>query len=308
MQLLVTASALITPWIRSLELADPQGAVLPSFAPGSHLIVHAGAARNAYSLTSEGTAPRAYRISVLRCDDGAGGSRWLHGLAVGDRIEVERPRSAFAPVSDARHHLLVAGGVGITPLLSHVRAARRWGRSFRLIYGYRPGYGAHLEELRALAGGCLEEHVDRTTLMAAVGSALRSAPLGTHLYVCGPAALLDRVRTRAVTDGWPDERIHEERFSAEPADPGREFMLRLKSIPVGLRVAPGQSILDRLTAEGVQVPHLCRRGFCGECRLVVRSGVADHRDHYLSPDERSAGTSVMACVSRASTDELEVEL
>lgn len=308
MHLVVTHAELVAPEIRTVTLADPGGATLPSYTPGSHLVVHAGGVRNAYSLTGDGTASRAYPISVLRRAEGAGGSAWLHGLEVGQSVQADPPRSLFAPVATARRHLLVAGGIGITPMVSHVRAARRWDRPFRLLYGYRAGHGAHLADLRQLAGSALSEHTTRSTLLQAVRDELWDSPLGTHAYVCGPAGLLAEVRTEALAAGWPDERLHEERFAADPAEVGRPFRVRLHRSGRTLQVAAGQSLLDRLIAEGVPVPFQCRRGVCGECRVPVLTGRAEHRDHYLSAPERSAGTHLMTCVSRAAEEELELEL
>lgn len=135
-------------------LAAPDGAALAGYQPGSHLVVDAGAGRrNAYSLTGDGLNPRTYEISVLRLPDGNGGSAWLHDhLGVGDLLEVEGPRSMFAPVHDQQHALLVAGGIGVTPVLSHARALARAGRSATILYSFRPWQQAHLEDLRALAG------------------------------------------------------------------------------------------------------------------------------------------------------------
>ena len=130
----MTNVSLQTESIVSITFGDPAGERLPSYVPGSHLVVQYGSGANAYSLTGSGSAPFEYAISVLRVEDGAGGSVAMHGLAVGDRVHVSRPRSAFAPAAKAKHHLLIAAGIGITPVLSHARFAAEWGASASLIY------------------------------------------------------------------------------------------------------------------------------------------------------------------------------
>ncbi|MEU9059198.1 PDR/VanB family oxidoreductase [Streptomyces sp. NPDC048430] len=297
------------PDIRSLWLSDPDGRALPSHPPGSHVVLHCGERRNAYSLTNAGSEPDHYAVSVLLRPDGAGGSRWIHEHARhGSLLRVDPPRSAFAPVVSARHHLLIAGGIGITPLLSHARAARAWNRSFTLLYGQRPGAAAHLDELRTLCGPALETVQGRAALRERVLDQLGRQPLGTHLYVCGPAGLTDFVLEKARRAGWPDERVHTERFEAAALDPGRPFTARLASTGRRVPVPSGTSLLSALEDAGSPVPSLCRQGVCGECRIGVRAGRPEHRDHYLSAEERSAGDSVMACVSRATDNELELDL
>ncbi|MGY1722631.1 PDR/VanB family oxidoreductase [Blastococcus sp. SYSU DS0533] len=304
----VTGVREAAPGIRTVELASADGAALPAFPPGSHLVLHCGERRNAYSLTGAGIAPESYSISVLLCPDGSGGSRWVHDLVVGDVVAADGPRSAFAPVATARHHLLVAGGIGITPLLSHARAAARWNRDFTLLYGYRPGAGAHLDELRELCGPRLEEHPDVAGFVARIEAALASAPLGIHLYACGPAALLDTVLSAAERLGWPEARVHTERFSAAALDPGDPFEVTLARSGRRVAVPSGVSLLEALEDSGVPVPNLCRQGVCGECRVPVLSGLPLHRDLFLTQAEKAAADSVMCCVSRSTGPALELDL
>ncbi|MGY2078255.1 PDR/VanB family oxidoreductase [Blastococcus sp. SYSU DS0828] len=294
--------------IRSVEFVSADGGPLPAFPPGSHVVLHCGDRRNAYSLTGSGTAPVRYSISVLLCPDGSGGSRWVHELVAGDVVAADGPRSAFAPVATARHHLLVAGGIGITPLLSHARAAVRWKRDFTLLYGYRPGAGAHLDELRELCGPRLEEHPEVAGFVARIEAALASAPLGTHLYACGPAALLDTVLGTAERLGWPEARVHTERFSAAALDPGDPFEVTLVRSGRRVGVPSGVSLLEALEDAGVPVPNLCRQGVCGECRVPVVSGSPLHRDLFLGEAEKVAADSVMCCVSRSTGPTLELDL
>ncbi|MGY1743084.1 MULTISPECIES: PDR/VanB family oxidoreductase [unclassified Blastococcus] len=304
----VAAVADAAPGIRTLTLRRAGGGTLPGYPPGSHLLLDCGGRHNAYSLTGDGSPAAEWRISVLLRPDGAGGSAFVHRLRPGDRIGATGPRSAFAPVSTARHAVLVAGGIGITPLLSHARAAVRWGRSFELLYGCRPGAGAHLAELRELCGDRLTEHADAASLRARVRAVLADRPIGTHVHVCGPAGLIAFVEETAAALGWPAERVHAERFSAADLDAGEPFVARLARTGRRVPVPAGTSLLEALEVAGVAVPSLCRQGVCGQCRLPVTAGRPRHRDLYLSEAERAAGNAVMACVSRCAGDELELDL
>ena len=139
------------PGIRTLTLARADRGVLPSFTPGSHIVIQCADGANAYSLTGETTSPREYVVSVLECPQGRGGSRWIHrDLTVGATLVAHQPRSAFAPVLRASRHLLIAAGIGITPMVSHLRSARRWGRDVRLLYVHRQGGGAYVDEIGSL--------------------------------------------------------------------------------------------------------------------------------------------------------------
>ncbi|WP_300385722.1 PDR/VanB family oxidoreductase [uncultured Nocardioides sp.] len=307
----------LVPGVRALALAAADGTALPSYTPGSHLVLQVppGAERprglaNAYSLTGDNLHPEAYRISVLRrdpADGGAGGSAWVHTLAVGDPVTSLPPRSAFAPVQPARRHLLVSAGIGVTPLLSHLRSHARWGRDVEVLHLARPGRVAHEQDLRALAGDAVTVLTDRAALLDLLAARLRVQPVGTHLYTCGPAGFMDAVVAAATTAGWPTGRVHLEHFGLEALDPGEPFTVRVDG-GEPLRVPSGTSLLEALEQAGHTVANLCRQGVCGECRLSVAPGSTGlvHRDLFLSDDDKVAGESLMACVSRA--EYLEVSL
>ncbi|MFD2090996.1 PDR/VanB family oxidoreductase [Blastococcus deserti] len=298
----------VAPGIRGLVLRRPDGGLLPAHPPGSHVVLDCGGRRNAYSLTGDGSPSETYRVSVLLCPDGDGGSAFVHALRPGDPVTATGPRSAFAPVSTARHHVLVAGGIGITPMLSHARAAVRWGRSFELLYGHRPGAGAHLPELRDLCGARLSAYESTSEMLDRVRAVLTDSPIGTHVYVCGPAPLIAFVEETAAALGWPDARVHAERFSAADLDPGLPFTARLTRSGTRIAVPAGTSLLAALAEAGIAVPSTCRQGVCGECRVPVTAGRPLHRDLYLSESERAAEDAVMCCVSRSLDDELELDL
>ncbi|MFF0814553.1 PDR/VanB family oxidoreductase [Rhodococcus sp. NPDC003318] len=312
--LVVAAASTPADGVRHLRLVDPRGATLPSFTPGSHVVVSCGtdtdgrARRNSYSLTGPELEPDAYEISVRLDPSGRGGSRWIHDLVPGDTVEISRPRSAFAPVLTARHHLLVAGGIGVTPILSHARAAATWGRSFEVHYTFRPGDGPHLDELRELCGDGLHTYHTPGEFWSTVGPALLDRPLGTHLYACGPGVLIDELVARATDAGWPSARIHYEHFGVGALDAGEAFTLGLRRSGIDVPVPAGVSALDALEQHGVAVSNLCRQGVCGECRTPVVGGAPLHRDLFLTASEKDSGSCFMPCVSRADGDRIEVDL
>lgn len=295
--------------INHIVLADPTGSPLAAYEPGSHVIVNAGEFRNAYSLVGDGVNPAEYAISVLRRDAG-GGSEWIHEfLKPGVEVEIEGPRSLFAPQYDQKHSLLVAGGIGITPILSHARALARWGGTADILYAYRPGFAAHVEELRALADSekiWVFEANNREQAREMLSQLFADQRLGTHAYACGPIEMLDSYIELGERAGWPVGRLHLERFEAPELDPGEPFAARVVSRGITVDVPSGVSLLDALNEAGVAVPSLCRQGVCGECQISVSAGQIEHRDLVLGNDEKAAGNTMLCCVSRGK--DLEVDL
>ncbi|MGK2883016.1 MAG: PDR/VanB family oxidoreductase [Mycobacterium sp.] len=300
------------PGIRTLTLAAVGGAPLPSFTPGSHIVVECGAGQdfvaNAYSLTGDSLAPLDYTISVLKCPGGSGGSRWIHHeLAVGDSVVARPPRSAFPPVLRAKRHLMIGAGIGITPLVSHLRSARRWAREVRLLYVHRDGRGAYVDEIKALTDYA-RIFTDRAAFAAELVPELAGQPFGTHMYVCGPTDFMDSVTAAAVALGWPQSRIHLERFGIDALDSGEPFEVVLTETGEEFVVDSGVSLLAALEARGYAVPNMCRQGVCGECRLTVADGEILHRDLFLTDADKQAGDALMSCVSRAAGNRLALTL
>lgn len=293
--------------VKEFDLVPADAGTRPwPYAPGAHVFVETPVRANAYSLTGDGVRPQSYRISVRRIA-GGGGSAWLHDRAdVGSTLQVSAPVSAFAPVATARHHLLVAAGIGVTPILSHARAARRWGRPVHIVYGHAAGRAAHRDELAALAGDAFTEAVGRDELTAVLGEHLRRQPVGTHAYACGPAMLLETFTALAAECGWPGERVRVERFAPMDLGPGAPFTVRVAGRGVAVQVPAGVTALRALDSIDVRVPRLCERGVCGQCRTGVVAGIPEHRDLILSRSERAANDCFYPCVSRAVTADLEV--
>ena len=224
----------------------------------------------------------------------------MHGLAVGQRLRASSPRSAFAPIANARAHLMIAGGIGITPFLSHLEAARNLGRRVELLYGVGGDRPAPFQQkLEELTDGQVEIVRGRDAVRARRDALLRRQPMGTHLYVCGPRGLIDETLRKAHEFGWPSARCHAERFGGFALDEGEPFVVRLRRSERTIKIPSGVSLLEALEAEGLTWPSMCREGVCGECRMEGVQGAIRHRDLVLSPAERAEGGCLMPCVSRA---------
>ncbi|WP_254788676.1 flavin reductase family protein [Arthrobacter sp. ok909] len=180
-----------------------------------------------------------------------------------------------------------------------------------MIYVHRPAAGAHVAEARELLGPgltALVECTDRGSFQDVLADALITQPLGTHLYVCGPVVFMDAVLEEARSQGWSSARLHSEAFGAAELDAGEPFTVHLARSGVRLEVPAGVSLLETLETAGKTIPHMCRKGICGECVLPVLRGAPQHRDLYLSDQEKAANTTMMCCVSRSNDPELELDL
>jgi ferredoxin-NADP reductase len=257
-----------------------------------HLPLAEGKLRNAYSLTSDPADSQHYCIAVRLQEASRGGSHYLHRqVQVGDTLQISPPANLFALHSTASLHILIAGGIGITPFMAYIAALEQRKAQFELHYLCRPGLSdAYVEALQQRLGSRLHTYASRPDL----SRILRDRPLGSHLYTCGPQPLLDAVRQQAKTLGWPPGRVHWEAFSA--AQPGQPFDLKLLRSGRRLRVSTEQSLLEALESAGLQIPNLCRGGVCGQCMTRHVGGDIEHRDSFLSPAEQA--DFLMPCVSR----------
>lgn len=310
----VTAVETVTPLIKHFTLAALDDAPLPAFSGGSHVIVVMQSAarthRNPYSLLSSPQHLEHYEIGVRRMESSRGGSRFLHEeVQVGSRLDIAHPVNLFALAKLARKHVLIAGGVGITPFLAQLEDLRRGMAPYELHYAVRsPEHAAFAPRLQAAAGDALRMYYDTDGQALDVEQVLSNQPLGTHVYVCGPAGLIDRVVVTAKHLGWPDSHVHWERFAAPPI--GEAFEVLLARAGIAVHVPPDRSLLESIEAAGVDVPYLCRGGVCGFCRtrVVEVDGTLVHNDHFLSDAEKASGRSIMPCVSRARCQRLVLDL
>lgn len=304
--------------IQSYELVDPEGKALPPFTAGAHIDVHlANGTVRQYSLCNSPDDTHRYVIAVLRDDKGRGGSKTVHEqLRVQDRVRVSHPRNNFELGEGARKIILIAGGIGVTPIKSMAhRLAALDDADFELHYCARDAQcAAFTEELEALLGSDrLHLHFDGGDPSKGLDIArlLRNeAQDGTHLYYCGPAGLM-RACADASAD-WPKGSVHAEHFKAPERDatpaarlPG-EFTVEIASTGQRLPVPVDKSIADVLKASGISVQTSCEAGLCATCRVRYLSGEVEHQDCILDQDDQRSFLTI--CVSRAKSELLVLDL
>ena len=321
-QVQVTQVQALNPLVCSITLRARDGAALPGFSAGAHVRVQVALADGSndwrhYSLidfggeVGAGAEVSQYQIAVRREDEGRGGSRFMHALREGDVLTIEPPRNDFPLGEHSGRSVLVAGGIGVTPLIGMAAQRRAQGRPVTMVYAGRSReLMAFLPELQALLGHDLTVHAD-----AEAGAALDLAALidgcaaSDRLYVCGPQPMLDAVLGQAQARGWPSDRVHFELFSAPQAQAGDQaFELVLAQSGKTCTVAADQTILDCLIEQGCDPLFDCKRGECGVCAVPVLEGEVDHRDYALSADEKAAGKVIQVCISRAKGPRLVLDL
>lgn len=301
--ILVTEAGNEAESVLGLVLEATDGTSLPGWSAGAHvdLILPSGDSRR-YSLCgSPGEAGR-YRLAVLREDEGRGGSIWLHANArAGTTLRLHGPRNHFRLDEDAPAHMLVAGGIGITPILAMADRLRALGRSYTVHYcGRSRPHMAFLDRLARDHGKALHLHVGDEGARLAPASLFAEAPDGAQICACGPPRLLDALE--AAAPARPDVTLTIEHFTPKPAlDPTQEraFTLELADSGITLEVPAEKTILQVLRAAGIDVGSDCEEGLCGSCEMTLVAGEVDHRDRVLSRTERAGGSRIITCCSRA---------
>jgi phthalate 4,5-dioxygenase reductase component len=297
--------------IHLFELRSPGGAELPEFTAGSHLTVRSpnGSLRK-YSLCNDPAERDRYVIAVKRDPAGRGGSVDLvDHTRVGDEVQVSAPHNSFDLAEKAPAFLLIAGGIGITPLLAMARQLNGEGRRYRLYYLTRsPEHTAFRDELASgsFRGKVVIHHDQGDPAQAFDLWPILEKPTAAHVYCCGPRPLLEAVRD--MTGHWSPAAIHFESFidAAAAAKPGdKAFTVVLAKSGARIEVPPGVSILEAMRGEGHEAPSSCESGTCGTCRTRLLAGEADHRDLVLMDDEKAS--QIMICVSRARTPEIAID-
>ncbi len=323
LQLRVVATRTLNPLIRELQLCAEDGSALPGYSAGSHIRVQVAlpdgqsdwrdySLINLSSQTDTSAAVDEYRIAVRIEAAGRGGSQFMHRrLEVGDHVTVQAPKNDFALDASPGCAVLVAGGIGITPLVSMAVQRSREQAPWRMVYAGRSrDLMAFLPELQALGGDALSLHVDAEQgCPLDVPALLDACTQDDHLYVCGPKPLLDAVLAETETRGWQHERVHFELFTTPPVEAGdHAFEVVLARSGFSISVPADRSILDCLIDADVDPIYDCKRGECGVCTTTVIEGEIDHRDYVLSADEKASGQVMQICVSRCRGSRLVLDL
>jgi vanillate O-demethylase ferredoxin subunit len=299
--------------IASYELARADGAPLPAFSAGAHVDVHLpGGWVRQYSLCNDPHGAAHYRLGVLRDAASRGGSVAMHEqVREGDVLTISEPRNHF-PLHTAPHTVLLAGGIGITPLLCMAQRLAALGASFEIHACNRSlARSAFLDELRAL-GASFHLHLDdgEASQKLDLPAVLQAAPAGSRLYVCGPAGFIEHVTGTAKARGWPADHLHLEYFGAAPQETAgdRAFEVRIASTGKSYTIAADQTVTAALQAQGVEILVSCEQGVCGTCITRVLEGECDHRDMYFTDDEKARNDQFTPCCSRAKSALLVLDL
>lgn len=300
----VTHRELLAPDVVALTLADPAGGLLPSWTPGAHIDVRLPSGRRRqYSLCGSPGRRTDYRIAVRRIAEGGGGSIEMHEtFEVGDKFEFEGPRNAFYLVTDEREVLFVIGGIGVTPILPMIQTAQQRGINWRAVYAGRGReYMPLLDEVVAV-------DPDRVTVWAddergrfpTASDLLAEAGPTTAVYVCGPTAMLESVRT--ARNEHADAPLHYERFGPPPVVDGVPFELELARSHRVLSVPGNRSALDVMLDRDSTTAYSCQQGFCGTCKVKVLGGQVDRRGRTAEGDDE-----MLVCVSRAKSGRVVID-
>jgi len=301
--------------INSYELVAPAGDELVPFTAGSHIDLHLpnGMIRS-YSLVNDQCEKTRYVVAVNKDAASRGGSSFVHeNLRAGDVITISYPRNNFALQENAAHSVLIAGGIGITPLISMIRRLEALGRSWELFYAARTRVAAaFLDELHALRCDVhphlhLNFDQEPSGRMLDLSAIVKSASPDAHLYCCGPVPMLEAFET--ATQGRPAEQVHVEYFKAKekPAAEGG-FEVRLARSNRTIAVEAGKTILNALLDAGIAVNYACTEGVCGTCETRVIEGIPDHRDLFLGKEEHAANNTMMICCSGSKSSTLVLDL
>jgi len=292
--------------IVSLELADPTGAPLPAWEPGAHIDLQLiTRQQRQYSLCGDPADLGSYRIAVLREELSRGASMYIHDFLREGRLVYARPPRNLFPVQPAGEYLLLAAGIGITPILSMAkdlqRRGARWSMNYAVQDDTRLPFRAEIESLGDRVTINSRDRAGRLDLEAF----LADVRPGVSVYSCGPARFTDAVE--AAMQHWPAGSLHLERFEPKPivALPNTDFTVTAARSNIVVEVPAGESMLHALKSKGLPVTGSCLRGICGSCAVTVLDGAVEHRDSLTSDPE---SRTMYPCVSRALASDLVIDL
>ncbi len=310
----VTAVEQVAEQIKHFTMVAEDGSPLPYFSGGSHVVVSMDidgrTHRSAYSLMGPTNDNSAYQIAVRKQEKSRGGSVFMHEkVEPGTLLEISMPTNLFSIHRLAKKHILVAGGIGITPFLSQITDLNRLGHDYELHYAYRSAeHAAFRKEIEALCGDKAFFYPENETGRLNITELLSKQPLGSHVYVCGPDPMVNGLELIASELGWPETSVHSEKFLA-PAT-GAPFTVSLLQSNTEVVVPGDLSMLEAMEEAGIDAPYLCRGGACGRCEVEVVECDGDlvHHDEYLSDAERVAANKILPCVSRANCSRMVINL
>ena len=314
-KLKVASARMLTNTIRELVLTAAAGGRLAGYTPGAHVKFQLPAGERSYSLidfepVSGEDGGKQYRFAVQLEPESTGGSRHMHDLTPGDEVEASAPQNDF-PLVPGKPALLIAGGIGITPMISMATALKQAGTAFRFHYASRSSDAmAYRSELEAEFGENLTLHFDDQLDTAFdIDRLIATVTADEHVYICGPKGMIEAVKSKAEAAGIDSGRVHFELFtSAAPQSGDTEFEVEIQSSGAVFVIPVGKSIIDVLEEGGVDLVYDCQRGDCGICQTDIIEGVPDHRDVVLSDAEKSEGKVMQICVSRAKSARLVLDL
>jgi vanillate O-demethylase ferredoxin subunit len=316
LSVVVSQKAIETDDICTFELTSADGKALPAFSAGSHIDVELpGGLTRQYSLCNDPAESHRYLIGVLRDPASRGGSVAMHEQVMqGSTLQISAPKNHFALAHEARRHLLLAGGIGVTPILCMAERLHRTDAEFVMHYATRSrartAFHGRIQASSFASRVALHFDDGAAAQKLDIAALLATPQEGTHLYVCGPKGFMDAVLGTARERGWPQAQIHFEYFGAEvqPLAGDGSFEVQLASSGRVIGVPADKTVLAALADAGVVVPSSCEQGVCGTCLTRVIEGQPDHRDQYLTPEEQAANDQFLPCCSRAKTARLVLDL
>ncbi len=309
----ITEREMMSSDVVSLTLSNVNGSPLPAFSAGAHINVHVNDNTiRQYSLCSDPIETAFYRLGILKDPKSRGGSIAIHEqLKVGDTITITEPDNLFPLDMTADHSILAGGGIGITPMIAMAYALKAVDKSFDLHYCVRSHKEvAFLDELQRDFGEALKVHCDdlgdeqRLNPTVDFGEAVA----GTHVYTCGPSGFMDWIMGSARDIGFKDKNIHFEYFNIEIDSTGEAFTVIAEQSGKTISVSATQTIVAALSEAGIKVEVSCEQGICGTCILDVLEGEPDHRDHFLTDDEKADNDQIAVCCSRSKSSTLVLDV
>ena len=309
----ISERKMLTSDVVSLTLNSLDGSSLPVFDAGAHIDVHVNDHTiRQYSLCSNPDETGFYRLGILKDPKSRGGSIAIHDLLkVGDTITITEPSNLFPLEMTADHSILAGGGIGITPMIAMAYALKKADKSFTLHYCVRSHKEiAFLDELQRDFGDSLIVHCDDLDDDQRLNPAIDfgEASSGTHVYTCGPSGFMDWIMGSARDLGFKEKNIHFEYFNIEVDTTGEAFTVIAERSGKTIEVSATQSIVAALAEAGIKVEVSCEQGICGTCIIDVLEGEPEHRDQFLTDDEKADNDQIAVCCSRSKSSTLVLDI